>query len=222
MEMLSATLPLAMSAAMLAAGRVRDRRRREMLNQALHELRRPLQSIALVPADPRRLDQVRSALDDLEGAINGTTPAPERVAVELRPLVEAAVSRWREAAPREAMRPSLRWRAGDVLVEGDSARLVRAIDNLVANALEHGRPPVELIAIPRSGRLRLLVRDCGPRELGTAPAGDRSAGPGHGHGLTIVRQIAAEHGGRFALRRSAAGSVAALDLPLAAHAPSAA
>ena len=38
----------------------------------------------------------------------------------------------------------------------------------------------------------------------------------HGHGLAVVRQVAAAHGGRFVLRRSEQGSLAVLELPLAA------
>ena len=37
----------------------------------------------------------------------------------------------------------------------------------------------------------------------------------HGHGLAVVRQVAAAHRGRFALRRSERGSLALLELPLA-------
>jgi nitrogen fixation/metabolism regulation signal transduction histidine kinase len=37
-----------------------------------------------------------------------------------------------------------------------------------------------------------------------------------GHGLPVVRRIAADHGGRFVLRRSEQGSLAMLELPLVA------
>jgi signal transduction histidine kinase len=37
-----------------------------------------------------------------------------------------------------------------------------------------------------------------------------------GHGLEVVRSVAAKHGGRFALRHADDGSVAVLELPLAA------
>jgi signal transduction histidine kinase len=36
-----------------------------------------------------------------------------------------------------------------------------------------------------------------------------------GHGLALVSEIAAAHGGRFAISRSPNGTVAALELPLA-------
>jgi signal transduction histidine kinase len=223
--MLSATLPLAMSAAaVLAGGRVRERRRREALNRALHELRRPLQALALAAIDPARLEPVLTALDDLDGAINGTQPRREPELVEVRHLAEGVVSRWAGTAPGPNGRPALRWHAGGARVLGDRAQLARALDNLVANAIEHGRGPIEMLGTRRRDRLRILVRDGGPRTVEShppslrIPAGERAhrrRDPRRGHGLEIVRGVAAAHGGRFVLRRSAAVTVAALDLPLA-------
>ena len=224
-EMLSATLPLAMSAAVvLAGGRFRQRRRREALNRAMHELRRPLQALALAPGDRTRLEPVLVALEELDGVINGGAPTREPEPVEVRHLAEGVVSRWAGTAPGPSGRPVLRWRAEDARVVGDRAQLARALDNLVANAIEHGRGPIEVIATLRRGRLRILVRDGGPRRAEPdpdalrIPAGERAhrrRDPRHGHGLEIVRGVAASHGGRFVLRRSAAVTVAVLDLPLA-------
>lgn len=225
MEMLSATLPLAMSAAaVLAGGRIRERRRREALNRALHELRRPLQALALSRVDTSRLEPILVALDDLDGVINGSPPKREPEQIEIRHLAEAVVSRWAAAAPGPAGRPVLRWRAEGARVVGDRAQLVRALDNLVANAIEHGRGPIEVTGARRRDRLRVIVRDGGPRRIEPSrqllriPAGERAhrgRDPRHGHGLEVVRRIAKAHGGRFVLRRSAAVTVAALDLPLA-------
>ncbi len=225
MEMLSATLPLAMSAAaVLAGGRFRERRRREALNRAMHELRRPLQALALAPVEHAHLEPVLVALEDLDGVINGVPPCREPEPVEVRHLAEGVVARWARATPAPAGRPVLRWRAEDARVLGDRVQLGRALDNLVANAIEHGRGPIEVIGALRRGRLRILVRDGGARRIEPdpgalrIPAGERAhrrRGPRHGHGLEIVRGIAAAHGGRFVLRRSAAVTVAVLDLPLA-------
>lgn len=223
MEMLSATLPLAMSAAVIAGGRLRERRRIESLNRALHELRRPLHRLALAPGDPATLGELRCALEDLDGAINGVPSRRRPVPVALRPLCEAAVRHAGEACPGAAPRPTLRWSAGEATVEGDPPKLSRVLENLLSNALEHGRPPLEVVGLVRSGRLRILIRDGGPRppegETRGVPAG---RDPRRGHGLAIVREVAAEHGGRFVLRSSPAGTVAALDLPLAETRPPAA
>ncbi|HEX2372295.1 MAG TPA: hypothetical protein VHI33_06730, partial [Solirubrobacterales bacterium] len=71
--------PLALTAAaILARERVRGGRRRGALNRALHELRRPLQALALGAGDgprddrsvngdgPGKLELALSALDDLD------------------------------------------------------------------------------------------------------------------------------------------------------------
>ncbi|MDX6623589.1 MAG: Histidine kinase, gyrase and HSP90-like ATPase, partial [Solirubrobacterales bacterium] len=90
--------------------------------------------------------------------------------------------------------------------------------------IEHGGPRIVVSVGESGGCLRVSVRDCGrPLPLpGTVRAGrrvglrDRLRGrPRHGHGLRVVRRVAAQHGGRFALRRSAGGAEAVLELPAA-------
>lgn len=210
-EMLSATVPLAMSAAVVViAGRVRERRRARALNRALHELRRPLQTLVLASADPARFEPVLDALAELDAEVNGAAPRPASERVELRHLAEAVVARWSRAARSAASRPSLRWRAGAAPVVGDRVQLTRALDNLVANALEHGRGPVEVRGFVRGERLRILVSNAGaPGHAG------RRGDPRRGHGLAIVREVASAHGGRFVLRASDTATVAVLELPLA-------
>ena len=65
-------------AAALVGDRVRKARRRAALNRALHELRRPLQALALAPASPGKspapaaAELALAALDDLDHEINGS------------------------------------------------------------------------------------------------------------------------------------------------------
>jgi K+-sensing histidine kinase KdpD len=224
MEIFTTTLPLAMSAAaVLAGGRLRERRRRQRLNRALHELRRPLQSFLLASGDPARLGAVLDALEELDRAINGRPPPATSQPVALRELAEDAVRSW-GALAGPAARPTLRWSAGQAVVVGDRSRLARALDNLVANAVEHGRAPVEVAGTLRRGRVRIVVRDGGERRPAGGPSpngfgpirGRDRRDPRRGHGLEVVRDVVAAHGGRFVLRRSPSVTVAALDLPLAA------
>lgn len=222
-EVLSATVPIAMSAAaVVAGGRLRDRRRRRALNRAVHELRRPLQAMALASSDPGSFEPVLGALADLDAEINGLPAEGSLEPVELRHLAETVVARWARAARSAASRPTLRWGAGRARVVGDRRQLTRALDNLVANAIEHGRGPIEMSSAVRRDRLRILVRDGGRDDVTAPPAATarlprprQARDPRRGHGLEVVRSVAAAHGGRFVLRRSPAVTLAVLELPLA-------
>jgi signal transduction histidine kinase len=222
--------PLAASiAAAITAQGVRAGRRRTTLNQALHELRRPLQSIALAAGSGTVSGSVASsvqlaatALERLDREINGGGLRAPMELVAPRPLLESAVARWRARASLGGGSLALRWRAGEALVEADRFGLAQAFDNLIVNAIEHGGPTVVVEARTRDGRLRVAVGDSGraarpaarretPAEVMARLSGRRR----HGHGLAAVRRVAAAHEGRFALRRSERGSLAVLELPLA-------
>lgn len=223
--------PLAATlAAVSAAQGLRAGRRRSSLNEALHELRRPLQTIALAGAgeggaQPVLESSVRlaaAALERLEREVNGGSalrPPPEPI--ELRALLDSAARRWRSRAGLSGSSLRLRWRAGEALVCGRRVELAQALDNLIVNAIEHGGPRISIDVRPYKGRVRIVVADSG---RASRPAARRGT-PGEtiarlsgrrrrGHGLAIVRRIAAAHGGRFALRQSERGSLAMLELPV--------
>jgi K+-sensing histidine kinase KdpD len=228
-ESVVAGWPLVCALAMvLVAERLRAGRRREALNRALHELRRPLQMLALssrmpLPAGSSGpLELAIAALAQLDREINGGAGEGGRL-VSSRELVGAAVGRWRARATLGEGSIALRWRAGGAPVIADPARLSQALDNLIVNALEHGGPNVIVEARTAGGRLRISVADDGcaarPASRVGAPAeviGRLTGRRRHGHGLEVVRSVAAAHRGRFALQRSERGSMAVLELPLAA------
>jgi two-component system sensor histidine kinase QseC len=202
------------------AGVAVEHRRRERLNRALHELRRPLQALALrhhlaaEPAGDDSLDLALVALADLDQEINGGEPALARRPVSGRALVEAAVERWRGTAAAVHRSLELSWRAGRATVLADPARVAQALDNLISNAIEHGGLRVAVRASICAGGLRIEVAsDPAPQRVGWFP---RRRDPRRGHGLTVAAQIAASHGGRFRLGVADAGAVAILELPLAA------
>ena len=231
---------LGAAGAALAAA-VRDGRRRTALNEHLHELRRPLQALALM-APPREapgegpVEMAAAALAALEREINGRREVPFTAVVALRPVLEAARRRWRGQAAMRGGGLALRWDAGEAAVEGNRLELAAALDNLIANALEHGGGQVELAADLAGDRVCLAVVDSGNgagrrarqreaalkgrdtrrrREL-RAPLGRFSGRARHGHGLRLVRRTAARHGGAFALHKGERGTSAVLELPLAA------
>jgi signal transduction histidine kinase len=215
--------PALTCATVVAADRARRRRRRELLNRALHELRRPLQALVLQgsagPAAGRGRDHLALALEALAGIdreVNGGEPPATRAVADARALASDAVRRWRGPAALEGRSLNLSWRANGTRLLCDEAAIARALDNLIANALEHGAGPIRVEGVERAGKLRLTVADGtaagGPRP---SPIARRQAGR-RGHGLRIVAEVAAAHGGRFAACSHAAGASAVLELPVAA------
>lgn len=226
---LAAGLPFAASFAMAGGISVlREGRRRTALNEAIHELRRPLQVIAfLAPGSTDGAEVLESSLrlaaaavDRLDCEINGK-PVPDPVEVTLvRPLIESAVERWRVRASLEGREVNLKWEAGDSSLLGDAVELAQAMDNLINNGLTHGSGEVAIEAERVEGELRLVVgnrKRVKPadlrrrRGLGEWISGRRR----HGHGLRIVRRVAVRNGGSFDFRRRGDRCEAVLELPLA-------
>ena len=224
--------PLAASMATVAAAQgLRAGRRRSALNMALHELRRPLQAIALAgggaaSGPPAVVESsvrlAAAALERLDREVNGKALRRPPEEIEVRPLLESAVRRWRARASLAGASLEFRRRAGWAVVSGDRVELAQALDNLIVNAIEHGGPTISVDARPHKGRVRIVIADSGraarpttrrdtPAEVIARLSGRRR----RGHGLTVVRRVAADHQGRFALRRSERGSLALFELPLA-------
>ncbi len=222
---IAAGLPFAASLAM-ASGitAFREGRRRTSLNEALHELRRPLQVLALsLPVDSRAvssaLQMASAAVEQLEREVNGSTAAAPAERVSIRPLLTIAVARWRPRAAAEGRSLKLICAAGEFELRGDRTELSQALDNLISNALEHGAGEVTVEVSQVAGLLRVTVRNRGtspakPNWRGRLLRARRNTRRRHGHGLRIVRRVAARHGGSFRLTRSASGSEARLDLSL--------
>jgi signal transduction histidine kinase len=226
---LAAAFPLAASFA-IAGGfaALREGRRRATLNEAMHELRRPLQVLALSlssdPATAARLDSslrlAEAAVDRLDSAINGHSELESSQPVAVGAVVAAAVDRWQPRAREENRLLALRWTAGEPLLRGSSSLLVQAVDNLISNSFEHGSGNILVEARQERSVLRLGVRDCGPAvtvgvHRGRAGLSGRLGGRSrHGHGLKIVRRVAARHDGSFELLQDDQGTEAVLQLPL--------
>jgi signal transduction histidine kinase len=228
---------------------VRDGRRRTVLNERLHEVRRPLQALALMAPHPTGgsgsgespVEMAAAALARLEREINGERTAEVRAPVAVRPLLEAARRRWCRHAALVGAGLAVRWDADEAAVEGDRIDLAAALDNLIANALEHGGGRIELAADLVGPRICLAVVDSGrgagkrsrERERETLLRGREAARrrevrtpfrrlsgrARHGHGLRLVLRTAARHAGTFALHRGEHGTSAVLELPLAGRSP---
>lgn len=204
----------------------REGRRRTSLNEALHELRRPLQILSLSlstdSAAPRSLESslrmAAAAVDRLEREINGEMRLADPRPVSVKGLVEGVVERWR---PRAALadRPlTLRWKVEDPFLLVDEVELQQALDNLINNAFGHGKGEIAIEAREVGERLRVTVRDSGtlvsPRRRARWERVRLSGRNPHGHGLRVVRRAASRHGGTFRLCGTPHGTEARLELPL--------
>lgn len=201
-------------------------RERTAINEALHELRRPLQALAFcggpggdVVASSARLAAV--ALERLDREVNGGGGERPREPLRCEAQLRSAVRRWQARVALGGGSLELRWRAGEAVVLGDAAALEQAVDNLIVNAIEHGGPEIVVEGRRRAGRLVVSVADSGRRSstrpgAGAIPgsAGRIGARGRRGHGLGLVSRFAASHGGRFVLHRADEGAVAILELPL--------
>jgi len=219
----------AMLAIALLGQQIRIGRRRETLNRAIHELRRPLQALAMGLAGSRApavagssIELALAALARLDAEVNGGRPPEGTAPARCRLLLEAAVARWRSRAAMVGGSIELRWRAPQQALIAEPGSVAQAVDNLLVNAIEHGGPAVLVDCTLRRGKIRIRVADSGTtsrgdvrRETPSEAIARLTGRRRRGHGLAVVREVAASQGGRFALQRSEAGSVAVLELPLA-------
>jgi two-component system, OmpR family, sensor histidine kinase MtrB len=204
---------------------LRESRRRASLNEAMHELRRPLQALALaLPEEGEAclssLQVATVALERLDREINGRPAEGAVRPLAMRPVLEAAVGRWKPAAALHGRGLRLSWAALDPCVIGDEIKLAQSLDNLISNAIEHGAGEVRVEARESGGRLLLLVVDTGGRDSrpplppGSALRGRINGRHRHGHGLRVVARTARALGGSFRLRCFAGRTEARIELPL--------
>lgn len=197
------------------AGRiVREARRTRRLNRALHELRRPLQALALSLGSPGPerggagscLAQARAALRELDAVVNGRREPPAVSRTLVGEVLDGLACRWR-FADVEVDRA-----CAALEIDADLTRLGAALDNLVANALRHGTGMVRVRAATTARGVRFEVRDGGP----AAPTRRSRRDPRHGHGLRVVADVAASHGGSAAAAAPSpgGGTIAAISLPV--------
>jgi signal transduction histidine kinase len=210
------------------ASQAADRTR--MLAAMAHDLRTPLTGLRLraerapVEVRGRMVEDIARMeamiCEVLAYARGGAQPAAAgRVAMS--ELAQAVV---REAAERGHHFGLVCSGDGPALVEGDANALRRALINLVDNAIAYADGG-ELRVIAEEGRVVAVVEDSGPgiaaaeRERLMQPfergeaSRNRSTG-GAGLGLSVVSDIARQHGGELVLsERRGGGLAAALRLP---------
>jgi two-component system, OmpR family, sensor histidine kinase MprB len=217
---------------------------RQLVADASHELRTPIASLRAniqtlgeaerLPAHEREalradivaeLDELTGLVADVVELARGAVPGELADDVRLDQIVDAVVER---ARTRAGARIDFRVRSEPTLVRGDSARINRAVANLVDNAVKWSPDggPVELELAGGT----LSVRDHGPGfDDGDLPhvferfyRADGARGlPGSGLGLAIVRQAAEAHRGSVeASNATGAGALVRVDFGPVLSAPS--
>ena len=160
----------------------------------------PGQRAQLVEAMAGSAQRIQRLAADMRAASDTHADAlslqPERLS--LRGALLAAADRARAVHPHEGVTVEV---AQDVELVADAARVGQALDNLLDNAVRHGRAPVHLTGERTESGVRVLVEDSGhgvdqrleprlfDRYAHAGPAG------GAGIGLHLVREIARSHGG---------------------------
>lgn len=189
-------------------------RERRFVAEASHELRTPLTlmltEVELALGQPRRPGELTEALHSIDvevrrlialaNALLDRAGAGEGVlSIEARPLDLVALTirvadRFHATAGDRAITVTA---PRPIVVQGDSARLDRALSNLIDNALRHGAGDIAIEIRAIGGGAVLTVTDEGTG----FPSTDTSAPAGNGLGLTIVREIVRAHGGTVEVLR---------------------
>lgn len=183
-----------------------------LLANASHELRTPLSRIRLgvellkETADPGRKRELERDIAELNALIDEILLSSRLDAVrglDQREEIDLLALAAEEGARYERCSVT----GQSVLVLGDRHLLRRMMRNLIDNAQRHGRPPIEVAVGHDGGQPAITVSDHGPgvaaseRERVFSPffrTGGNQAVSGTGLGLTLVRQIARQHGGEAA------------------------
>jgi signal transduction histidine kinase len=163
-----------------------------------------------------QLGRAGEAIEELDRARGATTEAENTMQLlDLASLVGRRARAWSHLAPAYGSRLRLSWRAGPVALLGSRSRIEKAVDNLIANALEHGGGEVVVEAVRCGTAVRISIWDSGtgldrpPNELlARAPTSTR------GHGLAIARSAIEWHGGRLSAVRRAGGTAVDIQLPI--------
>ena len=200
-------------------------RERRFVAEASHELRTPLTlmrtEIELALAHSRSSEELTLALQSVNDEVRRLIALAEDLleragrdgglSIEARPvdlaaLADGVVERFRAAAGDRAVTITA---PKPLAVEGDAARLDRALSNLVDNALRHGAGDIAVEVRSSPGRAVVSVTDEGDGFL----TDDTSRSGSNGLGLSIVREIARAHGGTVDVRRVDDRTRVSIELP---------
>ncbi len=237
-------------AALLGGLAQREVNRREWIAQVSHDLRTPLTALTacldraemllaerdddasrerlreLIQVAQYDADRVRDLADDLlEIARLEAEDDLLREPVPPGELVRQAVRGLGPLAEARGVRLETVIESVPETVEADGRRLLRALENLLRNAIQHARSRVEVRVAQAAGGLRFAVGDDGPglpesdgRIDLVALSERRSRDDSTGLGLRVTRRVAEAHGGRIGAENSpeSGGALVWFEIPLGA------
>ncbi len=199
--------------------------RRRFIDDASHQLRTPLTTLATQVAYAQRetepaaqrlvLETIRGQLDETIRQTNqmlalarADSAPPQHQPFDAVALAEALVRQWWGLAREQGVDLGLDAPDGPLPLQGEPDLLREALSNLLHNAIRHGGAECHVTLVVRSepeGGVQMTVVDNGPglppEEL--ARAGERffrgrgGVLPGSGLGLAIVRTVTQRHGGQM-------------------------
>lgn len=214
----------------------RDRQRREWIAQVSHDLRTPLTALQVcldrlderlgeedaIPVEVGELlrtasadvQRVSSLADDLlevarlelDDALHREPVLPGEIVQQavrvLSPLAEAKHIAMATSSEKEL--PTL---------NADGRRLLRALENLLINSIQHAESEVTVSAHGDGKAVHFVVEDDGPG-LPNGSAPERSRADSAGIGLQVTERVAVAHDGRLEARnRTTGGARFALVIP---------
>jgi two-component system sensor histidine kinase TctE len=222
--------------------RAQTEARRQFVDDASHQLRTPLTTLATQVAYAQReadpvalrvvLDNIHQQLDETIRQTNqmlslakADSAAPEPEALDAVVLAEDIVRRWWPIARELGVDLGLHAPAATLPFRGEPGLLKEALSNLLHNAIRHGGAGCHVtLAVAADGHaVRFSVVDDGP---GLPPDDIARAGerffrgrhgqlPGSGLGLAIARTVAQRHGGTLRVSAGPEGRGLAVTIQLA-------
>lgn len=207
---------------------------RTLLAGLPHDLKGPLSRMWLrieMVDDPTFKEGMRKDVQDMQrmvnqfiGFVRGSDPGSYQFApLALNTWLEEQVSAWESTGSPVKL---IRTCSETIQLKADKIALGRLLDNLITNALNHGKAPVELTLDKRGGQAVITVSDHGPgisaerRVEALRPFSRlddaRTLTGSVGLGLALADAITKAHDGSLALGEAAGGGLeVTISLPLA-------
>ena len=228
----------------------RDRDRRKWVAEVSHDLRTPLTALAVTLDQAKhslRDDGAAVDRDSLKDFLTSARHDVQRVQDLAEDLLEIArldagevlaeepvppgellrdtVRELGPVAEKRGVRLVLELASGLPELQADGRRLLRALENLVLNSVQHARSEVRVTAAVQGDALRIEIRDDGPGlpetdgEIVLEELGQRLARPDSvGIGLEVAQKVVGAHGGQLtAANDPEGGARIAMQLPVAAR-----